>query len=91
MTGQEFNAILLSLLGVAAVVAAVLFWRMFTRVENKIDRWFDLHLECREKQQKEFVKVTDFDEWRKGRDPLWKRLNRHGHDPQTGKVLITED
>jgi len=91
MNGTGFNNILLSLLGVAATVGAILFWRMFTRMENKIDAWFTQHLECRERQQKEFVKVKDFEKWQQGRDPLWKRLNRHAHDPQTGKVIITEE
>ncbi|MDI6752789.1 MAG: LPXTG cell wall anchor domain-containing protein [Thermodesulfobacteriota bacterium] len=89
MTGQEFNAILLSLLGIAALVGAILFWRMFTRMEKKIDDWFSLHLGCRERQFKEFTNKKEFDEWKKGRDLLWRRINRHAHD-KDGKVVITE-
>lgn len=91
MSGSEYTSVLLSLLGIVATVGAVLFWRMFTRMEKKIDDWFMQHLQCRERQQKEFVKTKDFETWQKGRDPLWRRLNRHGHDPETGKVIITED
>lgn len=91
MTGAEYNATLLSLLGIAATVAAILFWRMFVRMEKKIDEWFAQHLECRERQRKEFASQEAFNEWQKGRDPLWKRLNRHSHDAVTGKVIITED
>lgn len=91
MTGPEYTSILLSLLGIVATVGAILFWRMFTRMERKIDDWFDQHLQCRERQQKEFVHIKDFEIWQKGRDPLWRRLNRHDHDPITGKVIITEE
>ncbi|MFA4904485.1 MAG: hypothetical protein WC600_17260 [Desulfobaccales bacterium] len=91
MTAQEYNSILLSLLGVVAGVGAVIFWRMITRMEKKIDDWFNQHLECRERQNREFVKVKEFETWQKGREPLWRRLNRHSHHPESGQVIITEE
>ena len=91
MLGPEYNSILLSLLGVCGTVAGILFWRMFTRMEKKIDDWFNQHLQCRERQMKEFVTHDSFENWKKGRDPLWRRLNRHSHASGSGKVIITED
>ncbi len=90
MTGEQFITILISLLGVMAFIAGILFWRIFTRMEKKIDDWFAEHLKCREKQMSEFVKVKEFEDWKEGRDPLWRRINRHSHDV-AGKVIITED
>lgn len=98
MSNAHYISILLSLLGVMAMVSAIIFWRMITRMENKIDitenkidSWFLQHQECRERQQNEFVKVRDFEEWQKSRDLLWRRINRHDHDPGSGKVIITEE
>lgn len=68
-----------------------------TRLEKKIDEvsakadvWVVHPLLCRQWLQDNFVSKKTFEDWQKGRDPLWKRLNRHGHD-NTGKVIITED
>lgn len=68
------------------------------RVEKKVDEvkaqtdtWIQQHIQCREWQRDNFITVKIFEEWQKGREPLWKRLNRHAHDPATGKVIITED
>jgi hypothetical protein len=67
------------------------------RVEKKIDsvdakteNWMQEHLKCRQWQIDSFVTNKAFEEWKIGRDPLWKRLNRHGHD-KDGKVIITEE
>jgi len=60
-------------------------------VDAKTDAWMAQHLQCREWQRDNFVTNKAFEEWKQGRDPLWRRLNRHGHDPATGKVIITED
>jgi len=83
---------LIALLGVMATIAGILFWRMFTRMEKKIDDWFQQHLECRERQEATYMKKRDFDQdWRPGRVELQKRINKHSHDSQTGKVIITEE
>lgn len=79
--------ILLSFLGVLATVAGVVFWRMITRMEKKIDDWFQQHLECRERQAKEFVHRLEFEDWKKGRDGIWKRVHGHKHDPE-GRVIV---
>jgi hypothetical protein len=88
MSGTEYNSVLLSLLGLVATIGAILFWRMFTRMEKKIDEWFSQHLECRERQLKEFVKMDEFEKWQRGRDGIWRRLHGHKHDPE-GRVIIT--
>lgn len=60
-------------------------------VDEKTDAWIKMHLQCREWQRDNFVTAKAFDEWKEGREPLWRRLNRHAHDTATGKVIITEE
>jgi hypothetical protein len=83
MSAQDFNAILLSLLGIAATVGAILFWRMFCRMEKKIDEWFEQHIKCRERQNLEFVKVKEFEEMKTDRKDRWdKHFFSHTHYPE---------
>jgi len=90
MTAEQLNTVLISLLGIMATVAGILFWRMITKMDGKIDGWFQEHLECRERQLKEFVRSQDFETWKVSRNELWKRINRHSHDDK-GRVVITEE
>jgi len=82
---SEHVSSLVTLVGLFATVIAVLFWRMLTRMENKIDEIQDLHSLCKD----EFVSQKDFEIWQVGRGPLWDRINHHGHD-RNGKVIIEE-
>jgi hypothetical protein len=81
---------LVGVLGIMASIAGVLFWRMLTRMENKIDHWFEEHMSCRERQIELFVRRDEFEEWKKGRRDLWARLNKHTHTPN-GSVVIKSD
>lgn len=68
-----------------------MFWRMFTRMERKIDDWFLQHLECRERQQKEFVKLDDFKDLEKNREKRWETYffpHTHYPDELGGGVKI---
>lgn len=67
--------------------------QILLRLEAKVDSWFQQHLECRERQQNEFVKYRDFEDWQKGRNGpggLWETINHHAHDPKTGGVVRTK-
>ena len=86
---QDLTNVLLTVLGLMATVAGVLFWRMLTRMEDKIDQWWREHLECRERQGQLFVTRGEFKEWKEGRRDLWERVNRHKHAPN-GSVMIKE-
>jgi len=77
--------ILLSLLGLVATAAGVFFWRMLTRMEDKIDRWWEEYLACRQYMEEIFVRKED---WKEERSELWNRVNAHKHDPN-GRVVIT--
>ncbi|MHB8071517.1 MAG: hypothetical protein ACYDHF_06160 [Candidatus Cryosericum sp.] len=86
MTNEHYIGLLISLLGVAASLAGIFFWRMFTRMENKIDKWADRCEDCKEG----LVTSKEFGEWKLGRDGpdgLWNRVNHHEHDTQ-GRVVI---
>ncbi len=89
MNGQNFTSILLSLLGIMATVAGVLFWRLLTRMEEKMDKWWEEHLSCRQRIDEIFVKKEEFQEWKAGRRDLWGRIHGHKHD-DNGRVVITE-
>jgi hypothetical protein len=86
---QEFTNALLTLLGVTVTVAGVLFWRMLTRMEEKIDQWWKEHMDCRERQGQLFVTRGEFKEWKEGRKELWERINKHTHT-SNGRVVIKD-
>ena len=85
----EHISTLVVLLGMAATIAAFFFWRLIRRIEEKQDQWFDIHMACRERQDKELVKKQDFEEWKSGRGQLWHRLLHHGH--RNDHVIVTGD
>lgn len=61
-------------------------WRVVTRLEKKFD---DMSLICRERLPdclQTFVSIKDFDDWKEGRDPIWKALNHHSHS-ENGRVI----
>lgn len=93
MTHEQFLGYLIPVFGIMASVAGVLFWRMITKMDRKIDSWFQQHLECRERQQEQLLTRREFRDWRDGWEPgrkeLWGRVNKHTHDP-SGKVVISE-
>lgn len=86
---QDLTNVLLTVLGLMATVAGVLFWRMLTRMEDKIDQWWREHLDCRERQGQLFVTRGEFKEWKEGRKELWERINKHTHTPN-GRVVIKD-
>lgn len=86
----EHTGTLIALLGVVASIAGAFFWRMMSRMENKIDHWMEEHMQCRERQIKEFVTKSEFVDWKGGRTTLWRRVHGHKHDPE-GKVIITTE
>lgn len=94
--GEHVGAVLI-VLNLSIMVAGGLFWHMFRRMEKKIDDWGQTHSECREHQLHLFLQKKDFSEWqqgpfdeyKRGREHLWKRINQHSHRPN-GKVVIGE-
>ena len=84
---QELTNSLLALMGIIASIAGVLFWRMLTRLEEKVDQWWREHMDCRQRQMELFVRRDEFQEWKDGRRDLWDRLNRHQHTPNGSVVM----
>jgi hypothetical protein len=82
----EHISSVITILGILAAIIAALFWRMLTRMENKIDEIQDLRVICKD----EFVSKKEFGDWQISRGPLWDRLNHHKHDAK-GKVVINGD
>jgi hypothetical protein len=91
----EHTGTLISLLGLVAGIAGLLFWRMFVRIESKIDqflKWITDFIEkcaaCQIKQKEDFVDKKSFEVWQDGRNGpggLWEVINHHSHDPK-GRV-----
>jgi len=88
---QDLTNFLLAVLGLMASVAGVLFWRMMTRMEEKIDQWWKEHMECRQHQLENFVRRDEFQEWKQGRKDLWERINKHTHAPNGSVILRRGD
>jgi hypothetical protein len=87
------NSIIWVLLVVThTLVSVVLFllWRMFVKVEAKVDTWLSSCFSCK----KDLLTKEDFKEWVKawmpGREDLWLRVNKHTHDKETGKVIVND-
>jgi len=87
---SELTNLLIAVLGLCATAAGVAFWRMLTRLEEKVDQWWREHAECKQRQMEQFVRRSEFQEWKDGRRDLWERLNYHQHAPN-GSVVIKHD
>lgn len=72
----EHSGTLAALLGAFAGLSGLLFWRMFVRVEKKLDETLKLCRECQREQTERFVYR---DEYHRERESLWGALNSHGH------------
>lgn len=62
--------------------------RRLYRIEKKQDEQVETHSKCRESlmRREDFYKWVD--NWKPGRDELWKAVNHHKHDSE-GKVTRT--
>lgn len=79
----EHTGALVALLGVFATISGFLLWRMFSRVEKKLDEVLRLCFECQRETAERFVSKGEF---RGERDALWGAVNSHGHS-QDGRVV----
>ena len=96
-----FINIVVALLCVFVLVSVILFWRMFTRLEKKVDDikdWIQNSTEkcgdCRlelEVKIKECLKEDNFKTFMIRRDNDWKEwwetFNKHVHDTKTGRAV----
>jgi hypothetical protein len=80
---------LASLIATAGGIIGLLIWRLLNRMEKKLEELCHHHHQCREKLPERFVNRPEFENWKKSRGELWKRINRHRHD-DNGAVVITE-
>lgn len=72
----EHSEALVALLAIFGGLCGLLFWRMFVRVEKKLDDMLRLCCECQREQAERFVYR---DEFHRERESLWTALNSHGH------------
>ncbi len=74
---------LVGLLSLLAGVSGFLLWRMFVRMERKLDEIAHLCCEC----QRHFVeRFVSKEEYRDDREGLWGAVNKHSHS-STGRVV----
>lgn len=88
-------SLLITILGAIIGLLIKIIWKIIADLKDSLDRFFAEHLECRKRQESEFLKVTVFDDWKLGRTgpgglkdeigELWKALNSHSHS-EKGKV-----
>jgi hypothetical protein len=79
----EHTGSLVALLGIFAGISGFLMWRMFSRVERKLDEVLHFCCECQREAAKRFVSKQ---EYREERDAMWGALNSHGHSRE-GRVV----
>ena len=79
----EHTGVLVALLAVFAGISGFLIWRMFSRVEKKLDEVLHLCCECQRETVERFVRK---EEYRSERDALWGAVNSHGHS-RDGRVV----
>jgi hypothetical protein len=79
----EHTGILVALVSVFAGISGFLMWRMFSRVERKLDEMLQLCCECQREMAERFVFKEEF---RSERDSLWGAVNSHSHS-QDGRVV----
>lgn len=79
----EHTGVLVALLSVFASTSGVLIWRMFARVERKLDEVLKLCCDCQKEQAERFVCK---DEFHRERGALWGAVNSHGHS-EGGRVV----
>jgi hypothetical protein len=79
----EHMGSLVGLLSLFAGISGFLLWRMFARMERKLDEIAQLCCEC----QREYIgRFLGKEEFRNERDALWGAINNHSHSP-TGRVV----
>ena len=61
--------------------------RRLIRIEKKQDESKDHCLICKEGLREEFINHSVWEDWKKGRDPLWNAVNHHTHEVGTGRVV----
>lgn len=79
----EHTGALMALLSIFAGISGFLMWRMFSRVEKKLDEVLHLCCECQRVMAERFVHKEEF---RDERDALWGAVNSHGHS-RDGRVV----
>jgi hypothetical protein len=79
----EHTGSLVALLGLFAGISGFLMWRMFSRVERKLDEVLQFCCECQRETAERFVPKK---EYREERDALWGAVNSHSHSRE-GRVV----
>ena len=82
---HDLVPVLLAALGVMATVAGVLFWRLLTRLEEKVDTWLTEHVACRERQASVLSQCATKDDLAR----LDDRISRHRHTQNGGIVFYS--
>jgi|UniRef100_A0A7C3WI37 hypothetical protein len=79
----EHTGVLVALLSIFAWISGFLLWRMFSRVERKLDEVLRLCCECQRDMAERFLPKEEF---RDEREALWGALNSHSHN-KDGRVV----
>lgn len=79
----EHTGVLVALLSVFAGISGFLMWRIFSRLEKKLDEVLHWCCECQRQTAERFVHKEEF---RSEREALWGAVNNHGHSKE-GRVV----
>ncbi|MBW1991010.1 MAG: hypothetical protein JRI59_02580 [Deltaproteobacteria bacterium] len=79
----EHTGTLVALLSIFAGISGFLMWRMFSRVEKKLDEMLRMCCECQRQLAERYVHKEEF---HREKDALWGAVNSHSHSPD-GRVV----
>lgn len=86
----EHTSTLVALLGIFATLAGILFWRLITKIDNKLDQWLTIHEACKTRQEDERKELSakidnEIKEIQQVRHDDWQRYfwsHIHGEDKE---------
>ena len=81
----------LTVIGVLILAVASLAWRTVLKIEQKLESYLQIQMECQKHLPEKYVQWEIFnkvfDELKDNRKERWNEYDRHAHDPASGVVI----
>jgi len=76
------------LLGAVVGLLIKIIWKIISDLKDTMDRWYGEHRECKERQERDFLKVGVFEDWKADVFEGWKegRTGSGGIIKQIGEL-----
>ncbi|HLD46637.1 MAG TPA: hypothetical protein VJA64_02355 [Desulfobaccales bacterium] len=87
----HFIGPVLTVIGVLILAVASLAWRTVLKIEQKLESYLQIQMECQKHLPEKYVQWEIFnkvfDELKDNRKERWNEYDRHAHDPASGVVI----